>query len=48
MDSDEAAWRILLHERYPPVMQLAAQLENSQRVYFIEETAMDQAIREPP
>jgi len=49
--SNEAAWRILefpIHERFPPVQQLAVHLENGQRVYFTEDTARDLASREPP
>ena len=44
ISSNEAAWRILefpIHERDPPVQQLAVHLENGQRVYFTEDTAMD-------
>ena len=44
VSSNEAVWRILefpIHERDPPVQQLAVHLENGQRVYFTEETAMD-------
>ena len=51
VSSNEAAWRILefpIHERDPPVQQLAVHLENGQRVYFTEETAMDQASADPP
>ena len=36
--STEAAWRIfemLLHERYPTVVQLAMRLDNGQRLYFL-------------
>ena len=41
--SCEAAWRILdfpLHKRFPPVIPLAVDLENGQRVYFTEQNAM--------
>ena len=51
VSSNEAAWRILefpIHERDPPVQQLAVHLENGQRVYFTEETAMDRASADPP
>ena len=51
VSSNEAAWRILefpIHERDPPVQQLAVHLENGQRVYFTEDTARDQASRDPP
>ena len=37
ISSSEAVWRMLgisIHERYPPVVQLAVHLENGQRVYF--------------
>ena len=46
ISSNEAAWRILefpIHERFPPVQQLAVHLENGQRVYFTEDTARNQA-----
>ena len=49
VSSNEAAWRILkfsIHERDPPVQQLAVHLENGQRVY--EDTALDQASGDPP
>jgi hypothetical protein len=49
--SSEAAWRILecpLHERFPPVVQLAVHLENGQRVYFTEATVQQRAKAEPP
>ena len=49
--SSEAAWRILecpLHERFPPVVQLAVHLENGQRVYFTEATVQQRAEAEPP
>lgn len=51
VSSNEAAWRKLefpIHERDPPVQQLAVHLENGQRVYFTEDTAMDQASGDPP
>ena len=51
VSSNEAVWRILefpIHERDPPVQQLAIYLENGQRVYFTEETAMDRASGDPP
>ena len=46
ISSNEAAWRILefpIHEKDPPVQQLAVHLQNSQCVYFTEDTAQDQA-----
>ena len=46
-----SAWRILefpIHERDPPVQQLAVHLDNGQRVYFTEDTALDQASGDPP
>ena len=49
--SCEAAWRIFdfpLHEHFPPVVQLAVHLENGQRVYFTEQTALEQATAQPP
>ena len=51
VSSNEAVWRILefpIHERDPPVQQLAVHLENGQCVYFTEDTARDQASRDPP
>ena len=51
VSSNEAAWRILefpIHERDPPVQQLAIHLENGQRVYFNEDTAMDRAAGDLP
>ena len=50
VSSNEAAWRILkfpIHERDPPVQQLAVHLENGQRVYFTEDTALDWASGDP-
>lgn len=49
--STEAAWRIFefpLHERHPSVVQLAVHLENGQRVYFNEQTALQTATNDPP
>ena len=49
VSSNEAAWRILefpIHERDPPVQQLAVHLDNG--VYFTEDTAMDRASGDPP
>ena len=49
--STEAAWRIFsmpMHERFPPVMQLAVHLENGQRVFFTEENAYDRSVSGPP
>ena len=37
-----------IHERDPPVQQLAVHLENGQRVYFTEDTALDRASGDPP
>ena len=51
VSSNEAAWRISefpIHERDPPVQQLAVHLENGQRVYFTQDTAMDRASGDPP
>ena len=51
VSSNEAVWRILefsIHERDPPVQQLAVHLENGQRVYFTEDKASDHASRNPP
>ena len=51
VSSNEAAWRILefpIHERDPPVQQLAVHLENGQRVYFTEDTALERASGDPP
>ena len=51
ISSSEAAWRILefpIHERFPPVEQLAVHLENGQRVYFTEDTAREQVSGDPP
>ena len=51
VSSNEAAWRILefpIHERDPPVQQLAVHLENGQCIYFTEDTALDQASGDPP
>ena len=51
VSSNEAAWRILefpIHERDPLVQQLNVHLENGQHVYFTEDTARDQASRDPP
>ena len=51
VSSNEAVWRILefpIHERDPPVQPLAVHLENGQRVYFTEDTALDRASGDPP
>ena len=51
VSSSEATWRILdcpLHERFPPVMQLAVHLEIGIRVYFTEATVQERAEAEPP
>ncbi|XP_044599590.1 uncharacterized protein LOC123275503 [Cotesia glomerata] len=50
ISSNEAVWRIFgfpIHERDPAVVQLAVHLENGQRVYFTNETAIDRAINPP-
>ena len=47
ISSSEAAWRIFcfsIHERYPPIVQLAVHLENGQRVYFTESNVVDKII----
>ena len=49
--SSEAAWRILgnrISDHSPPVVALAVHLENGQRVYFDEQTAMERAQGPPP
>jgi hypothetical protein len=46
ISSIEAVWRIFgfpIHERSPSVTHLAVHLENGQRVYFTNETAIDRA-----
>ena len=51
ISSNEAAWRIMefpIHERYPPVVQLAVHLQNGQRVYFTQETAISSVTNGPP
>ena len=51
VSSNEAAWRILefpIHERDPPVQQLAVHLENGQQVYFTEDNALNRASENPP
>ncbi|GBM86776.1 hypothetical protein AVEN_203254-1 [Araneus ventricosus] len=50
ISSNEAVWRIFgfqIHERDPAVIHLAVHLENGQRVYFTDETALDRAINPP-
>jgi len=50
ISSNEAVWRILsfpIYERDPAVMHLAVHLENGQRVYFTEETALQRALTAP-
>ncbi|KAL8587420.1 hypothetical protein ACOMHN_062153 [Nucella lapillus] len=47
----EAVWRILnfhIHERFPSVMTLDVHLENGERVYFTEATALQRAAEERP
>ena len=49
VSSNEAAWRILefpIHERDPPVQQLAVHLENGQRVYFTEDNGLTESIQD--
>ena len=49
VSSNEVSWTInSIHKRDPPVQQLAVHLENGQHVYFTEDTASDQASRDPP
>ena len=51
VSSNEAAWRILefpIRKRDPPVQQLAVHLENGQRVYFTEDTVLEQVSGDPP
>ncbi|XP_071036521.1 uncharacterized protein [Parasteatoda tepidariorum] len=50
ISSNEAVWRIfgfLIHERDPTVIYLAVHLENGQRAYFTNETAIDRAVNPP-
>lgn len=50
VSTNEAIWRILsfhIHERYPTVIHLAVHLENGQRVYFTEQTALQRAETPP-
>ncbi|XP_055910472.1 uncharacterized protein LOC129944836 [Eupeodes corollae] len=50
ISSNEAIWRIFtfpIHERDPAVIHLAVHLENGQRVYFTEETVLQQALTAP-
>ncbi|CAF4944006.1 unnamed protein product [Pieris macdunnoughi] len=50
ISSNEAAWHIFgfpIHERDPAVVQLAVHLENGQRVFFTNETAIDRAVNPP-
>ena len=50
VSSNEVVWRIFefpIHERDPPVKQLAVYLENGQRVYFTEDTGRDHTFRDP-
>ena len=47
ISSNEAIWRIFrfpVHERDPAVVHLAVHLENGQRVYSTEQTALQQAL----
>ncbi|XP_030762665.1 ATP-dependent DNA helicase RRM3-like [Sitophilus oryzae] len=51
ISSSEAVWRILtfpIHERFPPVTQLAVHLENGQRVYFTSTNLRDTHHNTPP
>lgn len=46
ISSNEAVWRIFgfpIHERDPAVIHLTVHLENDQRVYFTNDTALDHA-----
>lgn len=50
ISSNEAVWRILsfpMHERDPAVIHLAVHLENGQRVYFNEQSALARAVTAP-
>ena len=50
ISTSEAAWRIFclpIHERFPPVVQLAVHPENSQRVFFTSDNLLDK-IQHPP
>jgi hypothetical protein len=50
ISSNEAVWRVFgfqIHERDPAVIHLAVHLENGQRVYFTNETAIDRALSPP-
>ncbi|GFQ97672.1 uncharacterized protein TNCT_505641 [Trichonephila clavata] len=50
ISSNEAVWHIFsfqIHERDPAVFHLAVHLQNGQRVYFTNETAIDHAINPP-
>jgi len=39
---------VRIHDRFPPIQQLAVHLENGQQVHFTEDTARDLASGEPP
>ena len=50
ISSNEDIWRIFtfpIYERDPAVEHLAAHIENGQRVYFTEQTALQQALTAP-
>lgn len=50
VSSNEAVWRLFafpIHDRYPAVIHLAVHLENGQRVYFTEATAVARAAQPP-
>ncbi|XP_036339810.1 uncharacterized protein LOC118749148 [Rhagoletis pomonella] len=50
ISSNEAVWRIFgfpIHERDPAVIHLAVHLENGQRVFFTNETAIERAMNPP-
>lgn len=50
ISSNEAVWHIFgfqIHERDPAVIHLAVHLENGQRVFFTNETAIDRAMNPP-
>ena len=47
MPGTSAAMECPIHERDPPVQQLAVHLENGECVYFTEDTALDWASGDP-
>ncbi|XP_073821586.1 uncharacterized protein [Musca autumnalis] len=51
VSTNEAVWRIFsfaIHDKHPTVVQLAVHLENGQRVYFTNQTALQRAASPPP